>query len=95
MGEEPIEVMELEDRVVPDNSFDEAYAVYFRLSYEPDMKWQEMFERLMREEVHPRITSFVGPRLRVVISRRTHLESLIRQIKDVVRRTNLRAGLAE
>lgn len=85
----PVELIELQDRVVPDNSFDEAYAIYFTLSYEPPLKWQERFEQLMQREVRPRITSFVGPALRVVITRRENLESVLRQIQHLVRKTNI------
>lgn len=86
----PVSILELEDRVAPDNSFDGAYAIYFRLSYDPPLKWQETFEALMRQEVQPRIVSFVGPSLRVVITRKDHLETVVRQISDLTRKTNIR-----
>lgn len=85
----PVELLRLEERVVPDNSFDGAYAIYFTLSYEPPLVWQERFERLMRREVRSRITSFVGPAIRVVIGPRENLEMVTRQIADLVRKTNI------
>lgn len=85
----PVELIRLEDRVVPDNSFDDAYAIYFALSYEPPLTWQEHFERLMRREVRARITSFVGPAIRVVIGPRENLEMVARQIAHLVRKTNI------
>lgn len=85
----PVELVRLEERVVPDNSFDDAYAIYFQLSYEPPPVWQETFERLMRREVRSRVTSFIGPRLRVVIGARENLEMVTRQIAHLVRKTNI------
>ncbi|HLS91826.1 MAG TPA: hypothetical protein VK101_11280 [Limnochordia bacterium] len=85
----PVELVEIQDRVVPDNSFEDAYAIYFTLSYEPPLVWQERFEHLMQREAKPRVTSFVGPALRVVIGRRENLESVFRQIEHVVRKTNI------
>lgn len=85
----PVEITHLEERVVPDNSFDDAYAIYLALSYEPPLPWQEAFERLMAREVSPRITSFVGPRLRVVIGRKEDLKSVLYQIEGLVRKTNI------
>lgn len=85
----PVHLIELEDRIVPDNSFDEAYAIYFRLSYEPPLRWQDEFEATMRREIQPKIVSFVGPSLRVVITRMEHLENLMRQINELVRKTNI------
>lgn len=91
----PVEITHLEERVVPDNSFDEAYAIYFALSYEPPPAWQDTFERLMEREVRPRITSFVGPKLRVVISRQDNLETVARQIQHLVRKTNIQLDFVE
>mgnify|MGYP001263488996 CR=1 FL=1 len=85
----PVEIVKLEDQVVPDNSFDDAYAIYLRLSYEPPLAWQETFEALMEQEVRHRITSFVGARLRVVISRRDNLEMVLRQMNRLVRKANI------
>jgi len=85
----PVEITYLEDRIVPDNSFDEAYAIYLALSYEPPLAWQDEFHRQMEREVRPRITSFVGPKLRVVISRKDNLESVLHQMQRLVRKTNI------
>jgi len=91
----PVSIIELEDRVVPDNSFDDAYAIYLRLSYDPPLVWQERFEALMQREVQPRIVSFVGHALRVVITRKDNLESLMRQLSALVRQTNIELDFIE
>lgn len=89
-GHQPIEILELEEKFVPDNSFDEAYAIYLRLSREPPLEWEEVFESLMMQEVRQRITSFVGNRLRVVVSRRDNLDMIIRQMSRLVRQANIK-----
>lgn len=85
----PVTIVELEERVVPDNSFEGAYAIYLRLSREPPLAWQSTFESLMNREVRHRVVSFVGDRLRVVISRRDNLEMVLRQMEELTRRTNI------
>lgn len=85
----PIEITDLEPEVVPDNSFDEAYAIYLQLSYDPPLNWQLRFEQLMRQEVRQRTISFVPNKLRVVISRRDNLEMVLRQMNSLARQTNI------
>lgn len=92
---EPVAITHVEERVVPDNSFDDAYAIYLGLSYEPPLLWQEAFHRLMAREPEPRITSFVGPKLRVVVGPKDNLESVLRQVAHVVRKTNLELDLVD
>lgn len=92
MNEEPnppVEIVDLEPEVVPDNSFDEAYAIYLRLSYDPPYEWQLHFERLMAREVRQRTISFVPNKLRVVISRRDNLDMILRQMNALTRQTNI------
>jgi len=86
----PVEIIELEERVVPDNSFDEAYAIYLSLSCEPSLEWEEAFLALMEEEPRRRIVSFVGDKMRVVISRKDNLEMVLRQMTALARRTNIK-----
>ena len=85
----PVEIVALEPDVVPDNSFDGAYAIYLRLSYDPPLAWQRHFERLMDREVRRRIVSFVPGKLRVVISRRDNLTLVLDQMSELARRTNI------
>lgn len=85
----PVEIVDLEPEVVPDNSFDEAYAIYLRLSHDPPLEWQLHFEKLMRQQVHQRTVSFVPNKLRVVISRRDNLEMVLRQMNKLTRQTNI------
>lgn len=89
----PVRIVELEERVLPDNSFEGAYAIYLRLSHEPSPRWQSAFESLMRREVRHRITSFVGDRLRVVVSRRDNLALVLRQMEELTRRANIELDL--
>ncbi len=88
-GYPPIEIVDLDPEVVPDNSFDEAYAIYLTLSYDPPYEWQLHFERLMEREVRQRTISFVPKRLRVVITRRDNLEMILRQMNALARQTNI------
>jgi len=85
----PIEIVEVEPLIVPDNSFEEAYAIYIRLSHEPPLEWEDAFERLMAQEVRQRIVSFVGAKMRVVISRRDNLEMVLRQLAALTRKANV------
>ena len=85
----PVEIVDLESKVLPDNSFEDAYAIYLRLSYDPPLPWQKRFEHLMEREVRHRIVSFVPNKLRVVISRRDNLEMVLRQMNTLARQTNI------
>lgn len=85
----PVEIVDVEETIMPDNSFEEAYAIYLRLSHEPPLEWEDAFERLMDQEVRRRIVSFVGAKMRVVISRRDNLEMVLRQMEKLTRRTNV------
>lgn len=86
----PLEIIEVEDTIVPDNSFEEAYAIYLRLNYEPPHEWEAAFDRLMADEVRHRTVTFVGAKMRVVISRRDNLDMVLRQLQGLVRRVNVR-----
>lgn len=85
----PVEIIELAPEVLPDNSFDDAYAIYLVLSYDPPLEWQRHFERLMEREVRQRIVSFVPGKLRVVVSRRDNLAMVLDQMTALARRTNI------
>lgn len=85
----PVEIVEVEELIAPDNSFEGAYAIYLRLSHEPPLEWEEAFGRLMDQEVRQRIVSFVGAKMRVVLSRRDNIEMVLRQMANLTRRTNV------
>lgn len=85
----PVEITDVEDLIVPDNSFEEAYAIYFHLSHEPPLEWEDAFQRLMEREIRQRIVSFVGAKMRVVITRRDNLDMVMRQMASLTRRVNV------
>ena len=85
----PVKIFELEETVVPDNSFEGAYAIYLRLSCAPPLEWEDAFGRLLEQEGRRRIVSFIGSKMRVVISPRDNLKAVLRQMEDLARRTNV------
>lgn len=92
MGGAPITIVDIDDEVLPDNSFPGAHAFYLLLSAEPSADWQREFEHVCRLKVatRRRVLSIVGSRLRVVVKPTEHIQTVLRHVQEAVATTNAR-----
>lgn len=96
-AQERIRIVGIEDRIEADSSIPGGFAIYLELSRLPGQRWREAFlqEMAAKAATRRRDPLFVPERhVRIVIGGREHVETVCRQVAQVVASINDRLGLA-